>query len=46
MLNKKPTVGFHASATVKRSDFGVNYAIPFVSDEVKLDISVAFEKAS
>ena len=46
MLNKKPTVGFHASATIKRSDFGVNYAIPFVSDEVKLDISVAFEKAS
>jgi polyisoprenoid-binding protein YceI len=45
MLNKKPTVGFHASATIKRSDFGVNYAIPFVSDEVKLDISVAFEKA-
>ncbi len=46
MLNKKPTVGFHASATIKRSDFGVNYAIPFVSDEVRLDISVAFEKAS
>jgi len=46
MLNKKPTVGFHASATIKRSDFGVNFAIPFVSDEVRLDISVAFEKAS
>ncbi|OYY70448.1 MAG: hypothetical protein B7Y00_02495 [Sphingomonadales bacterium 17-56-6] len=44
-FNKKATVGFHATTTLKRSDFGANYAIPFVSDEVKLDISVAFEKA-
>jgi polyisoprenoid-binding protein YceI len=42
--NKKETVGFEAETTIKRSDFGVNYAIPFVSDEVELDISVAFEK--
>ena len=33
-------------AEFKRSDFGVNYGIPIVSDNVKLDISVAFEKAS
>ena len=45
-FNKKPTVGFHATTTIKRSDFGVSYGIPVVSDEVKLDISVAFEKAS
>lgn len=45
-FNKKPTVGFHATTTIKRSDFGVNYGIPIVSDIVKLDISVAFEKAS
>ena len=44
-FNKKPTVGFHATTTIKRSDFGVSYGIPVVSDEVKLDISVAFEKA-
>jgi polyisoprenoid-binding protein YceI len=42
--NKKATVGFHATTTIKRSDFGVNYGIPVVSDEVQLDISVAFEK--
>jgi polyisoprenoid-binding protein YceI len=42
--NKKETVGFEAETSIKRSDFGVNYAIPFVSDEVELDISVAFEK--
>lgn len=43
-FNKKATVGFEAEAEIKRSDFGVNYGIPFVSDEVELDISVAFEK--
>ena len=45
-MMKKDTVGFHATTAIKRSDFGVNAAIPLVSDEVKLDISVAFEKAS
>ncbi|MFO6447194.1 YceI family protein [Erythrobacter sp. NE805] len=43
-FNKKETVGFEAETSIKRSDFGVSYGIPFVSDEVELDISVAFEK--
>lgn len=43
-FNKKETVGFEAETEIKRSDFGVNYGIPLVSDEVELDISVAFEK--
>ncbi|MBE9154216.1 YceI family protein [Cyanobium sp. LEGE 06113] len=43
-FNQKETVGFEAETEIKRSDFGVNYGIPFVSDEVELDISVAFEK--
>jgi polyisoprenoid-binding protein YceI len=43
-FNRKETVGFEAETTILRSDFGVNYGIPFVSDEVDLDISVAFEK--
>lgn len=42
--NKKQTVGFEAEATIKRSDFGIAFGIPAVSDEVELDISVAFEK--
>ena len=46
MMGGKETVGFQAEATIKRSDFGVNYGIPFVSDEVELDISVAFEKTA
>lgn len=45
-FNKKATVGFHATTTIKRSEFGVTYAVPVISDDVALDISVAFEKAS
>lgn len=43
-FNKKETIGFEAETEIKRSDFGVSYGIPMVSDEVELDISVAFEK--
>ncbi len=43
-FNKKLTVGFEADTIIKRSDFGVNGAIPLVSDEVQLGITVAFEK--
>ena len=45
-FNKKATVGFHATAVIKRSEFGISYAVPMISDDVTLDISVAFEKAS
>jgi polyisoprenoid-binding protein YceI len=44
-FSRKVTVGFHATTTIRRSDFGINYAVPLVSNEVELDISVAFEKA-
>lgn len=43
-MNRKETVGFEGSATIKRSEFGISYGIPMVSDEVELDISAAFEK--
>jgi len=42
--SKKPTIGFEAETTIRRSDFGLTTAIPFVGDAVELDISVAFEK--
>jgi hypothetical protein len=29
---------------LKRSDFGLGYAVPAVSDDVKLEITAAFEK--
>lgn len=42
-MNKKTNVGFAATTTIKRSDFGISYGIPLVSDEVKLVINAAFE---
>ncbi len=43
-MSKKPNVGFSATTTIKRSEFGVSYGIPMVSDEVKLVINAAFEQ--
>ena len=43
-MNRKETVGFHGTLSIKRSDFGVLYALPIVSDTVDLTISAAFEK--
>ena len=38
-MAKVPAIGFDATATVKRSDFGVGAYAPMVSDEVKLRIT-------
>ena len=35
-ISQKRTAGFTATAVIKRSDFGINYAIPSVGDNVKL----------
>jgi polyisoprenoid-binding protein YceI len=43
-MNQTRTIGFHGETTIKRSDFGVAYGIPMVSDEVELTISAAFER--
>ena len=43
-MGGKENVGFRATASIKRSDFGISMGIPLVSDEVKLDIAAAFEK--
>ena len=43
-MTKAPAIGFEGRATIKRSDFGVSYGIPFVSDEVNLTITAAFDK--
>lgn len=42
--NKKATIGFEAEGNIRRSDFGIAYGIPAVSDEVELEIHAAFEK--
>jgi len=43
-LTKKYTVGFDATGTVKRSDFGVTKYVPLIGDEVELSLHGAFEK--
>ena len=44
-LSKKPTVGFRATTTIQRSQWGINYGLPVVSDKVDLTINAAFEPA-
>ncbi|MBB4153406.1 polyisoprenoid-binding protein YceI [Sphingomonas jinjuensis] len=44
MMGGKENVGFTATGTLKRSDFGLGLAAPIVSDEVKLTINAAFQK--
>lgn len=43
-MSKKATIGFHAATTIKRSQWGMTKYVPMVGDDVKLRISVAFEK--
>jgi polyisoprenoid-binding protein YceI len=40
----KENVGFTATTMIKRSDFGVGYGIPMISDAVQLEIIGAFGK--
>jgi len=37
-FNKKEMCGFDATATIKRSDFGVKYGLPAIGDEVTMHI--------
>ena len=39
-MNKKPMCGGNASASLKRTDFGMKYAVPAISDEIRLWFSV------
>ncbi len=38
-MSKRPTIGFDATATLKRSDFGIDQYVPSVSDEITLRIT-------
>lgn len=44
-MGGKENIGFTATGTIMRSQFGLTTGIPMVGDAVKLDISAAFEKA-
>jgi polyisoprenoid-binding protein YceI len=39
-MRKVPSAGFDATATIKRSDFGVGNYAPAISDEVTIEITV------
>ena len=43
-MGGKENVGFTATGMIKRSDFGIGYGIPMVSDAVQLEIIVGFMK--
>jgi polyisoprenoid-binding protein YceI len=42
--SKEIIIGFRATASVKRADFGLGKYVPIVSDETQIVISVAFKK--
>jgi len=43
-MGGKENIGFRATGTIRRSEFGLGFGVPFVGDEVKLDIAAAFQK--
>lgn len=45
-MAKKPAVGFDATTVLKRSEFGIDYALPAVSDEIRIRITTEALAAS
>ncbi|MGY2046831.1 YceI family protein [Methylobacterium sp. JK268] len=43
-ITKKITVGFEATGTLKRSEFGVKTYLPLIGDDLHLTIAGAFER--
>jgi polyisoprenoid-binding protein YceI len=43
-MGGKENIGFTGTTTIKRSEFGLGFGVPMVGDEVKLDITAAFQK--
>lgn len=43
-MSKKLNFGFHATGSIKRSEFGLGMAVPAVSDKVDLSINAAFKQ--
>jgi len=44
-FDKRPTLGFSAGGSLKRSDFGMSRAIPLIGDVVTITIDVEFNHA-
>lgn len=43
-MGGKENIGFRATGSIKRSQFGLGFATPMVGDDVKLEIAAAFQK--
>ncbi|MEG8223947.1 YceI family protein [Sphingomonas sp. HH69] len=43
-MNKQENVGFVATGSIKRSEFGMGYAVPVVGDAIELKIIAGFQK--
>ena len=43
-MGGKENIGFRATGTIKRSEFGLGFGLPIIGDEVKLEIAAAFRK--
>lgn len=43
MMGKR-VIGFTATGTLKRSEYGITAGIPLVSDDVQIDITAAFQR--
>jgi polyisoprenoid-binding protein YceI len=43
-MGKKENIGFVATGTIKRSDYGMSMAVPLVSDAIELKIIAGFQK--
>lgn len=43
-FTKKAALGFSATGTVKRSEYGMSYGVPMIGDDVMLDINGEFSK--
>lgn len=39
-FNKKPMCGAYAETSIKRTDFGMKYGVPAISDEVRIAIGI------
>ena len=39
-FTQKETVGFSATGMMKRSDFGINYGLPMIGDDIALNINL------
>jgi polyisoprenoid-binding protein YceI len=43
-MGGKENIGFRATGSIKRSDYGLGFGTPMVGDDVKLEIAAAFQK--